>query len=163
MFKPSDIVAVYGESPTDKTLNDNHPGTQENLITSEALSSIVAAAARYHICEVRRVLNAAHGNVLVVNKISKPDDLFLIHDRQARLVERDGVKIEAKKAQYIATVYNEHSERSDYGSFESVNEALNFIRNERDDIELDDEDQNPEDYLTWQVYKGIKITDEVSL
>lgn len=148
MYKPTDIVAVYGEvRGGGQLVHEDHQiiGLEDKRHSEPA------------ICEVVRI----HENNLEVK--NKSGRLAIVAKGQCRLVKRDGKVVDSHKAQYSVKVFN-----SEYGTyhnhhedtFSTLQEARSFISDAISVMEAEQEDYN-EDDTSIEIRKFIDISDEV--
>lgn len=145
MYKPTDIVAVYGECRGGGNLiNDSHPiGSVDDKMHSEPT-----------FCEVV----STHGkNIIVKNKQGVNS---IISSYQCRLAKRDGKMVEPKKSKFCATI--SHENIGNHLNFREEFDSLDGIKNSYNElVDICEADSEDIDEITFTVRKYIDITEEV--
>lgn len=157
MYKPNDIVAVYGEVSHGGTLiygRHDAPKDENDPILK-----------RYTLMDVVEVKNQ---DAMIVKRRDGDLGTMFVHPRQCRLVSRDGIPVEPKKASLILVLENEDYTGSEVAVFD-VGVDKKSIRQTRDEIISDWSDrdgQDPENILedtTIRIFKGFEVTEEFKL
>lgn len=154
MYKPNDIVAVYGEVSHGGTLiYDRHdaPKDENDPILK-----------RYTLMDVVEVKNQ---DAMIVKRRGGDPGTMFVHPRQCRLVSRNGITVEPKKASLILVAWN-----GDYtGSECCITEVNGNIKKSYDEIIgnwSDRDGTDPEEVAensSYRVFKGIEVTEEFDL
>jgi hypothetical protein len=152
MYKPNDIVAVYGELSHGGTLiYDRHdaPKDENDPILK-----------RYTLMDVVEVKNQ---DAMIVRRRGGDTGTMFVHPKQCRLVSRDGVPVEPKKALFILTVEDEdgcnHVQVGVVDSPEKVRAEFKAIIKEWSS----DGEEDASDAANARVFKAIEITEEFKL
>jgi hypothetical protein len=150
MFKPGDIVAVYGEV--------SHGGTLLHKIHNQPKSEEDEILKRYALCNVVSV----HGDYAIrVNTRTEPVVTTLVHPRQCR-------KVTVGEAEKSNVKYRIFGESEDHGKYSTeIVEKASLIKVAKEEMILcyssdhcdDDEDQAREE-LSFTVEKFIDVTEE---
>jgi len=157
MYKPDDIVAVYGEvSHGGALIYSRHdaPKDENDPILK-----------RYTLMDVVEVKNQ---DAMIVKRRDGDLSTMFVHPRQCRLVSRNGIPVEPKKASLILIAENE-----DYTGSEAriidVSEGSLRVGKVYDDIINDwcdrygADSENVLDSTTYKVFKGFEVTEEFKL
>ena len=157
MYKPDDIVAVYGEVSHGGTLiysRHDAPKDENDPILK-----------RYTLMDVVEVKNQ---DAMIVKRRDGDFGTMFVHPKQCRLVSRDGIPVEPKKASLILVAENE-----DYTGTETrivdVNGGARSVRRAYDEIINDWSDrdgtdtENILDNTSYKVFKGFEVTEEFEL
>lgn len=152
MYKPNDIVAVYGEvSHGGALIYDRHdaPKDENDPILK-----------RYTLMDVVEVKNQ---DAMIVKRRGGDPGTMFVHPKQCRLVSRDGVPVEPKKALFILTVEDEdgyhHVQVGVVDSPEKVRAEFKAIIKEWSS----DGEEDVSDAANARVFKAIEITEEFDL
>jgi len=148
MYKPGDIVAVYGEvRGGGHLINDNHDYYD---IDDKTHSEPV-------FCKVIAV-GFGGKNLKVYSPKTKLE--CIVSAMQVRLATRDGNKIVPKKSMYSASIFHHNygtfvSHKKTFESLDDVRHEINLARDwaEKSEYSVDD--------VEFNVRKFIDITDEI--
>jgi hypothetical protein len=98
MYKPKDIVAVFGESLSDKVIKKNHKRILGELGQMNNAFEFDPSPA---IAEVVQVIQYPNNEIGVVVKNPEDQEVLFVSSKQLRLIERDGKKILPKQTKYL--------------------------------------------------------------
>lgn len=162
MYKPNDIVAVYGEVSHGGTLiysRHDAPKDENDPILK-----------RYTLMDVVEVKNQ---DAMIVKRRDGDFGTMFVHPKQCRLVSRDGIPVEPKKASLILIVEHEDLSGSEVSGSETriidAGGGPRSVRQAYDDIVNDFSDRSSEDLedvldkTTYKVFKGFEVTEEFKL
>ena len=152
MFEKGDIVAVFGESLSTSTINISHPAIGDPDNGTLDLNSILLDSLKPIIAKVHHVQMADKEMLLVVKQINK-NRPYAVNSKQCRLIERNGIKANSKKAKFI--VFDNDS--GDHEIYSKLDGAVDWANGRQGDSD-DGGDWTDGDY---SFYKAIDITDEV--
>lgn len=157
MYKPNDIVAVYGEVSHGGTLiygRHDAPKDENDPILK-----------RYTLMDVVEVKNQ---DAMIVKRRDGDFSTMFVHPRQCRLVSRDGIPVEPKKASLILVAENE-----DYTGTETrtidVSGGVSGVRKAYDEIisywsDRDGAHHGDVSHNTAiRIFKGFEVTEEFKL
>lgn len=156
MYKPGDIVAVYGDTLSSFSIKLNHPVIDEsNLIDrfSKSIEPVMGTVVKAVVFPSKEIGLIVSGKF---RKDTAASEIF-VNARQCKLIIRDG-KPFTQKAEYISYCgyHGEFEAYSDIASLKAdLSEKLSRYRDDEDEEgTLCDLDAN--------VYKAIEITSEIA-